>query len=349
MKKLRILTMLLCLSLLLSIVGCGKKESVSGMGQEGKEENQIQISFTFDTFVLERWTRERDIFVDTAQKLGARVDVQTANGDVGIQKEQIRKFIEANTDVIVIVAADCYALSEEVQEARNKGIKVISYDRMLQNVETDLYITVDSEEVGREMAKNIQDNLPGGGRIVMICGPETDSNSLDVNRGFEEEIKGGSWDIIYKDYVKSWAPENGTQAIADAFQQTDGKIDAFMCGNDGLAGYVIRALSEQQLAGKVVVVGQDADLEACQRVVEGTQSMTVYKPIHELAKKAAEMAVKMAKNEKLSVTETKKNEIGLQIPYYGLKPTAVTAQNIDHIIINSGFHAREEVYLNVKE
>ncbi len=323
-------------------------------GEAGTEEDTgIRIGITFDTFVLERWTRDRDVFVDTAQKLGATVDVQTANGDMEKQKEQIRKFTEENMDAIVIVATDCYSLTEEVEDARNKGIQVISYDRLIQGEQTDLYITVDNEMVGTLMARSIKENLPEGGNVVMICGPEADSNSMDVMNGFEAELGEGPWKIVYKSHVKSWTPENGTQAVADAFAGTEEEIDAVMCGNDGLAGYVIRSLSERQLAGEVVVVGQDADLEACQRIVEGTQSMTVYKPINDLAKEAAECTVKLARGEQivgdvLEASDVKENEDGQEVPYYGLEPVAVTAANMDDVIIASGFHSREEVYLNVE-
>ena len=356
MKKRRFSAALILVAMLL-LTACvdTSQETVRQVTGDAGEENSddIRIGITFDTFVLERWTRDRDVFVDTAQKMGATVDVQTANGDVEKQKEQVRKFTEENMDAIVIVATDCYSLKEEVEDARNKGIQVISYDRLVQGEQTDLYITVDNEKVGTLMAQSIKENLPEGGNVVMICGPEADSNSMDVVNGFEAELGDGPWKIVYKSHVKSWTPENGTQAVADAFAGTEEKIDAVMCGNDGLAGYVIRSLSERQLAGQVVVVGQDADLEACQRIVEGTQAMTVYKPINDLAKEAAECTVKLARGEQivgdvLDISDVKENEDGQEVPYYGLEPVAVTAQNMDSIIIESGFHSKEEVYLNVE-
>ena len=340
--------------LLTACADTSQETSQEPSGEMEKETDEgIRIGITFDTFVLERWTRDRDVFVDTARKLGATVDVQTANGDVEKQKAQIRKFTEENMDAIVVVATDCYALSEEVKDARNKGIQVISYDRLIQGEHTDLYITVDNEMVGALMAQSIKENLPDGGNVVMICGPEVDSNSMDVVNGFEAELGEGPWKIVYKSHVKSWTPENGTQAVADAFAGTEEQIDAVMCGNDGLAGYVIRSLSERQLAGDVVVVGQDADLEAFQRIVEGTQAMTVFKPINDLAKEAAECTVKLAKGEQitgdlLDASDVKENDDGQKVPYYGLEPVAVTKENMDSVIISSGFHSREEVYLNVE-
>jgi len=346
MKRI-ILSLLVCCLLLTTIAGCQNQQSETV--SETKDKSKMAIGITFDTFVLERWIRDRDVFVDTAEKLGATVDVQNANGDVEKQKEQIKKFIDQEMDAIVVVAVDCFQLTDVVAEAKEKGIIVVSYDRLIQEETSDLYITVDNRMVGQEMAKEIKSQLPEGGNVVMICGPEADTNSLDVADGFKEAMDGGRWKVIYDDNVKSWTPENGTAAVTEAFQNvTD--VDAVMCGNDGLAGYVIRALSEMQMAGTVVVVGQDADLEACQRVVEGTQSMTVYKPIKELAKLAAECTVKLIKGETISeLSDSMELKNGSSVPYYGLEPVAVTKDNMDSVIIDSGFHPREEVYLNLKE
>ena len=121
-----------------------------------------------------------------------------------------------------------------------------------------------------------------------------------------------------------------------------------MCGNDDIASQVIQILAENQLAGQVIVVGQDGDLAACQRIVEGTQYMTAFKSIEDLARQAAEYAVKMAEEGKISsdVTDTM-NDGSYDIPAKVLEPVAVTRDNIDEVIIDGGFHRRDEVYLNI--
>ncbi len=119
-----------------------------------------------------------------------------------------------------------------------------------------------------------------------------------------------------------------------------------MCGNDALAGEVIHALAERGLSRKIITTGQDADLEACQRIVEGTQLMTVYKPVERLAVLAAECTVKLAKGQPLD-NVSKFNDGKHEIPYIAIEPVAVYKNNIDEIIINSGFHQYEEVYMNV--
>ncbi len=341
----------LCVLLMAGLLaGCSSGEGTHSIAEKQRDK-ELKIGFSFDTFVLERWTRDRDIFVSTAQKLGASVDIQNANGDISKQREQVRRFIEDDIDVIVIIAVDCFSLGDLVEQARNKGIDVISYDRLVQKTVTDLYITVDSARVGEEMSRMLLRYLPDGGNVVMICGPEMDSNSAEVVRGFEKGIKGSSLEVVSKSCVESWAPEQGFQAATEAVQNVE-HIDAIMCGNDGLAGYAVRALSERKMAGQVLVVGQDADVEACQRIVEGTQLMTVYKPIEQLAKTAAECAVKFAKGEKVVGTDIGRSDViktsdGWEVPYWGLEPIAVTKENMDEIVIDSGFHLREEVYMNV--
>jgi D-xylose transport system substrate-binding protein len=151
--------------------------------------------------------------------------------------------------------------------------------------------------------------------------------------------------IPLKDNCDSWKPELAYDFVNEHFEEIS-TADAIMCGNDALAGEAIHALAERGYAGKIYVTGQDGDLEACQRIVEGTQLMTVYKPVERLAKLAAECAVKLAKKQPLE-NVSKFNDGKHEIPYIAIEPIAVFKDNIDEVIINSGFHQYEEVYMNV--
>lgn len=323
------------------LVGCKKQENV-GNCQTEQENKEIQIGMTFDSYVIERWERDRDIFVARANELGAKVNVQNANGDVRKQKEQIQYFIEKKVDVIVVIATDSEKLRESIKKAKEEGIPIIAYDRLVTKADVNLYISFDNVMVGRMMAEQVRKMLPEGGNIVLLQGPTTDQNVSMVYSGIQEELKDSSIAVISSMNAKKWKAEEALEFL-EQFLKKNRVPDGIICGNDNLAGQAVKALSVKRQAGKVIVTGQDADLEACQRIMEGTQSMTVYKPIEKLAKKAAECAVLLAKGQ--SIRDTEMLNDGLyDIPYVAIQPVSVTNENMDDVIIKGGFHLREEVY-----
>lgn len=309
-------------------------------------EDKIQIGMSFDSFVIERWQRDRDVFVSTAKELGAQVNVQNANGDIDKQIEQIDYFIKKDMDVIVIICIDAKPLADVVSKAKAAGIKVIAYDRLITNSDVDLYITFDNEKVGTLMGQAIVDAGAAGGNALILGGSPTDNNVPLVEKGFTDVCEANGITIVDTMHCDGWRAELASEYIYE-HEDILKNIDAIMCGNDNLAVQVINALSEKRLAGNVLVVGQDADLESCQKIVEGTQTMTVYKPVERLAKKAAECAIALAINGKLDGNDaTTINDGKYDIPYIGLNPRAVTADNMIDEIIGTGFHLREDIYLN---
>ena len=323
--------------------GCSRNE-VTVAAQE--KEDMIQIGMCFDSFVIERWQRDRDVFVSTAQSLGAKVDVQNANGDVNEQIAQIRYFIKQGVDVIAIIAIDNGKLSEVVKEARKAGIKVLAYDRQISNAGADLYISFDNEKVGELMAQGLAGQLPNGGSILMMCGSSTDKNVEAVQNGFEKVAKEKNLEIKDVMYASGWKPEEVYTYLSANYRYLN-DVDAIMCGNDSLSGQAVKYLAERRMAGEILVSGQDADLDACQRIVEGTQLMTVYKPVEKLARVAAESAVALAKGEEIDTQEVISDGT-YEIPYIALEPITVNQENLDQVIIDSGYHLKEDVYLNVK-
>lgn len=342
-----------CLILLLSMSGCTsasteKAESVQEEKAEEKEEKKIQIGLTVDSFVIERWIRDRDVFVATARELGAEVNVQDAGADAQEQISQIDYFVSKQMDVIVVIARDCGVLSEAVQRAKNAGIPVVSYDRMIEQADTDFYISFDNHQVGVLMAQAMRAAIPEGGEIFMIQGSAVDTNVQEVRDGFDSVLKDSDLQVVYEANCDGWVAELAKDYVEEALERYPG-VKGIMCGNDDIASQVVQVLAENQLAGDVVVVGQDGDLAACQRIVEGTQYMTAFKPVENLAREAAEYAVQIGSGKEVTgledVTETI-NDGTYDIPSRILEPIAVTGENIDEVIIGGGFHTRDEVYLN---
>lgn len=340
----KITAIILTMALFLGLTGCGK-ESSDVVSEKETSSDRIQIGLSIDSLLIERWTRERDLFVSKAQELGAEVNVQNANGVVEEQIKQIQYFIDKNMDVIVIIAIDDLALKDVVNDAKKAGIKVIAYDRPIREANVDLFLSVDNEQVGELMATYIKKRIGNEGTIIQVKGSPTDYNVQMVQAGFDRVIGTTNIKIDYAEYSEGWVAENAF-TITNNYLSLGKVPDAIMCGNDSLAAQAIKALIENRLGGKVCVVGQDADLEACQRIVEGTQYMTVFKPVEKLAKRAAERAVDMAGGVPLGLRETF-NDGMYDVPYEKLEPIAVTKVNMDEIITGK-YHQKNEIYLNVK-
>ncbi len=335
--------LILALAMTMMCASCSGTEEVSEVRED---DGTIEIGFTFDSFIIERWERDRDVFVSRAHELGAEVNVQNANGDVETQISQIEYFIDKNVDAIVIVAVDCNALANVIAKAHRAGIKVISYDRLISDANSDLFISFDNTEVGSLMAGSIISQIGNSGNILMINGPLTDTNVPAVIDGFKSRMVKSGITIEETYYCNGWRPEYAFDFMNRYLADNDGEsLDAIMCGNDSIAGQTIKALSEHKLAGQVIVTGQDADLDACQRIVEGTQYMTVYKPVEKLAQRAADLTVDMIEKG-YTDTQDKISDGTYSVPYEKLEPIEVTADNMDEVIIGT-FHQRSEVYLNV--
>jgi len=345
-KHTKRITLFLLSIIIILVTACGTTEETKPPQDVMKEET-LNIGITFDTFVIERWQRDRDIFVSEANDFGANVNVQNANGDVEEQIKQISYFIEEGMDVIVIVAIDAEKLLPVIQRAKKEKIKIIAYDRMIPEANIDLYISFDNEKVGELMAEAISSQLNTTESVIMICGAPTDSNVKEVENGFKNRIEESGIQILDIVYAENWLGEYGNEYVNENIENVE-KASAIMCGNDEIAGYVIRGLAENLIKNDLVIVGQDADLEACQRVVEGTQYMTVFKEIDQLASKAAKAAVMLAEDKSAEGTIIKLfgDE---KVPSIILMPISVTKENMDQEIIDKGYHLKEDVYLNIIE
>lgn len=334
--------------------GDAKSAGASASQPASSKANQagdpIKIGFSMDTLQEERWQKDRDLFKAAAEALGATVDVQSANSDDAKQIAQAENLISQGIDVLVVVPHNAEATAAIVEKAHEAGIKVLAYDRLIRNSDLDLYVSFDNERVGEMQAKAITELAPKG-KYVYIGGSDTDNNAHLFKKGafnvLQPLIDKGDIEIVYDQFTKDWSPAVALANMENALTANNNQIDAVVAANDGTAGGVIQALAAQGLAGEIPVSGQDAELAAVQRIVEGTQTMTVYKPIKALAEKAAELAVKLAKGEDLGADKTVNNG-KIDVPSVLLDPISVDKSNVDATVIADGFHAKEDVYKNVK-
>jgi D-xylose transport system substrate-binding protein len=343
-------TVLVVVSLTLSIIiGLVVARGGGGVVSGSRDDGRVLIGLSLDTLKEARWQADRDMFVAAAGKLGADVRVQSANSDDARQMQDIESLISLGVDVLVIVPHDGKAMAAAVRKAHENNIPVLAYDRIINDCDLDLYLSFDNVRVGELQAKYLVDHLPtpGKGRIVRIYGSKTDNNAAMFKQGQDNilrpYIERGDIQVMHEDWADDWKPENGMKIMAAAITRHGDQFDGVLASNDGTAGGAIQALLESGLAGKKLVTGQDAELVACQRIVNGTQSMTIYKPLKVLAEKAAEVAVQMGRGKVVVANQTVNNG-RIDVPSVLSDVITVTKENIDETVIKDNFHSREAIY-----
>ncbi|PTB19759.1 D-xylose ABC transporter substrate-binding protein [Trinickia symbiotica] len=303
-----------------------------------------EIGFCIDDLRVERWSKDRDYFVAAAKQLGATVSVQSADASEERQISQIENLISRGVDVIVIVPFNSKTLGNVVAEAKKAGIKVISYDRLILDADVDAYISFDNEKVGELQAKGVYDAKPKG-NYFLLGGAPTDNNAKMLREGqlkvLQPAIDRGDIKVVGQQWVPEWSASTAMRIVEDALTANGNKIDAIVASNDGTAGGAIQALAAQHLAGKVPISGQDADLAAVKRVMAGTQTMTVYKPIKTIASEAAKLAVELAKGEKPAYNAQYDNG-KKKIDTILLQPILLTKKNAD-VVVKDGFYTQAQL------
>ena len=238
-------------------------------------------------------------------------------------------------------------------DAHAAGIKVISYDRLITNSNVDYYVSFDNEKVGQYEAQSvvdaIKDKLGKGNKLkfAYIGGSTTDNNALLLRKGsykvLQPLIDKGEIEIVIDKYTPDWNPQAAYLNLKEYLDKTNGAVDVVVCANDGTAFGAIKALQEYKLAGKIPVSGQDAELAALQRIVFGTQTATVYKPIPKEVAAVLDMAIKIANGEKIT-TNAKVSDGQKDVPSILLDPILVTKDNIAETVIKDNYHTSAEIY-----
>lgn len=324
-----------------------KNPEAVGVVNKLKNGEKVIIGLSLDSLKEPIWKKNKEAFINKADELGAVVRVEQANSDDKVQLSQIDKLIAEGINVLVVAPHDGEICSEAVEKAHKAGIKLMSFDRLIKNSDVDLYIAIDNLKVGELQATELLKSV-NSGNIAYVGGAQTDNNALLFREGAMKVLKENkNINIVMDKYSADWKAEEAYNNVTELLK-TNTNINGIVCANDGTASGAIAALEKFSLAGKVPVTGLDSELSACQRILEGKQLMTIYKPSNEISSKAAELAVKMAKGESLE-TNNKIFNGKIDVPAYYVDPVVVTKENMMDTIVKNDFHSFEDVYKNVPE
>jgi D-xylose transport system substrate-binding protein len=305
----------------------------------------VHIGLLLDSLKDERWQRDSRLLQSRAHDVGAKITVKDAEGNDELQIQQASQLLEAGANVLIVVPHDSQKAAAIVQTAQHKNVPVISYDRLIKNSPVSLYISFDNVQAGKLQAGALL-NLAPSGNFFLLEGSQLDNNAHQFEKGQKLALKQAtdSHQISVADetWCPKWTKTEAYEATLAAIKRSNGNLTAVVAANDITAGGAIQALAEHKLAGTVLVSGQDADLPAIVRIIRGTQTMTIYKPLGPLAKRAVDAAVVLARGGKPETSEAI-TDGSHTVPAILLQPIAVNEKNLGATIISDGFHSADEI------
>ncbi|WP_243128220.1 sugar ABC transporter substrate-binding protein [Clostridium chromiireducens] len=291
----------------------------------------------------ERWIRDREAMEAYAKEKKVTLKIENAEYDVNKQISQVDNLISQGIDVLILVAIDVYTAGSMVEKAKQAGVKVVAYEARILNTDLEIFVTFNHLMAGELQGRFLITRVPIGNYIIMYADLPYDSSLRDGAMEYIDPLVIiGNIRIIAEKAIENWDPKIAFEAMREVLAANN-KIDAILAPNDSTAGAAIEVLKSQGLAGKVVVTGQDAELAAIHRIIQGTQSMTLFKDTRESAKKTIDVAIQLA-NEETVLTDTALFNGKMYVPTVLISPILVDKSNIDEVLIKSGYYKKEDVY-----
>lgn len=317
------------------LISCGKKEVIT-------------IGFSIGPN-HERWEKDRDFLTERLEFSGAKVLVREADNDEETQAKQIEELLNHNLDVLIVTPVNSETCGELITNAKAKhvGLKVIAYDRIIKNCDLDLYISFDNIKVG-ELQADYLTRIKPEGKYAIMGGSPNDNNSQLLKLGqmniLQPLITRGDLTVVLDSFVEDWDADKAYNIISN-YLNTTKELDAVIASSDEIAKGVSEALLEHDMCKLVLLSGQDAQADACKRIVEGKQTMTVYKYIESLAHSTAIAAMQLARDENIPNSFVTINNGNTMVPAL-LLPSMIQVHkgNIRMTVIADGYLDSKEVF-----
>jgi D-xylose transport system substrate-binding protein len=299
------------------------------------------VAFLLPENVTPRWEgSDAPIFKQAIQKLvpGVQVDVLNALNDPSKQQSQAEAELTKGAKVLVIAAVGQKAAAVIVNKAKEQGVTVVAYDRLIRNSPLAYYVSFDSVAVGKAEANWMVGHTKQGARIVIIDGSPTDDNAHLVNEGIhavlDPLIQSKDLILVAEQWTPGWDPTKAQNEMEQILTKANNQVDGVVSANDGMSGGIIAALKSQGMAGTVKTTGQDASLEGVQNVILGYQGVTVFKDFRLQAPAAAEIAAAVLKGEKPTNINSSVNNGQVDVQSVMLPVVPIDQSNVKTLVTN---------------
>jgi len=338
-------------ALAFTVAACGSDDnSGSGSGGGGSTatpESKAKVGVILpDTASSARWENaDRPLLADAFKAAGVESDIQNANGDKAKFATIADQMLNSGANVLLIVNLDSPSAAAVIAKAKQQGVPVIDYDRLTLGGGASYYVSFDNVAVGTAqgegLVKCMQANGNKSGPVALLNGSPTDNNATLFKQGYEKAITGAGYTVAADQSVPDWDNTKAGTIFEQMFTKANGKFVGVDSANDGLGGAVAAVLARNGDSKTIPTTGQDATDEGLQRVLLGTQCMTVYKAVNKEADAASKLAIDLAKGDKtaadaLATGQVEDTETHKQVKSVLLQPQAIFADSVKDVI-NDGF------------
>lgn len=308
------------------------------------QSDSLKVGFILANLYTTRWKSDKFFFENKMKELGAKVIIKDCYDQLNNQIVAAKELIEDDVDAIVIVAVDAIESGVIADLGKAANIPVIAYDRLILNTSIDYYVSFNGHMIGELMANNIIDNLPSG-RIIYLGGPPDDYNSVLIRQGVFDALSAhkDKYSIIAS-HVGAWNELDAYLKVQDIMNNSDTLPSAIICASDNLTKGALEVLRENDLVGKVMLTGQDAELEICRYIAQDIVNISIYKPVKQLAERTAEEVYKIISSNDASNFIDTVNNGSVDVPSILLNPIPVTKESIPKTVIKDGVYTSKQIY-----
>jgi D-xylose transport system substrate-binding protein len=312
----------------------------------GCQTKHPKIGILIHSYESARWVKDKNYLVENLTGMGAEVLIEEAGNDQQKQISQAQEMINQGAKVLIVVPIDQDRAAEIVELAHKSNVKVIAYDRLINGCDLDYYISTNSVNTGELQAKYLLSLQPIG-NYALIGGSKIDNNSARLFLGqmnvFQPLMEKGDVILSYSEFGEAWTKEDGYRQAKIIVEKYAEGLTGIICGNDNQALGAIEALKEAGLDGKVLVAGQDAELENIHAIKNGLQTCTILKPLQETAMVTAELAVALARDKKPVQTFSTESNGKVLVKSILIDASVVHNNNIEQTVVKSGFHSLSDI------
>ena len=342
------------LAMSFAIAACGDDDDGGGGGgsaDSGEAKGKIGVILP-DAASSARWeTADRRFLGEAFKAAGVEYDIQNANGDKAKFSTIADQMINGGVTVLMLVNLDSPSAATVIKKARDQGIPAIDYDRLTLGGGADYYVSFDNVAVGTTigegLVKCMQDGGNDSGPVALLNGSPTDNNATLFKQGYEKAITGAGYEVAADQSVPDWDNTKAGTIFEQMYTKAGGNFVGVAAANDGLGGAVAAVLKRNGDTDKIPTTGQDATAEGLQRVLLGSQCMTVYKAIKKEADAASDLAIALTKGDQagadqLASGSVDDTETGEKVKSVLLEPQGITKDSVKDVVAD-GFVAAEDV------